>query len=113
MSTIKRRLKIKVLILLVLSFFSVQANAAGYVGNGAVKFIQNAYGGWIFSTDGADSNPDECAKNIIILNGNHAQYKELYSFLLSSFMAGKKINVYVNGCHSAGYKLLSFVYATP
>lgn len=106
-------MKVRMLSFLALMFLSAQIDAADYVGNGAIKFIQNAYGGWIFSTDGANANPDGCAKDIIILNGNHAQYKELYSFLLSSFMAGKKINVYVNGCHSAGYKLLSFIYAVP
>jgi len=86
------------------------ANAKGYLGNGEISVMQNAYGGWILSVNGDNNNPDGCSKTNVILENTHDQYKELYSMLLSSYVANKKININVNGCHSDGYKKLDFVY---
>ncbi len=84
--------------------------AAGYVGEGTIAFMQNAYGGWIMTTNGLNTNPDNCSINIVMLAQTYSQYKEVYSFLLSAYIAQKKVNIYVDGCHTAGYKLFSFVY---
>src|SRR5712691_10720487 len=86
-----------------------QGYAEGYAGPGTIAFIQNAYGQWILVTNGANSNPDNCSVNIVMLEQTHPQYKELYALLLGTFLAQKNVNIYVSGCHSAGYKLLSFV----
>lgn len=87
------------------------AFSAGYVGDGTVHFMQNAYGGWIFSTNGSDDNPDQCLNNTVILESSHQQYKEIYSFLLAAYTSGKEVNIYVNGCNTAGYKKLDFIFS--
>lgn len=87
-------------ILFTLAIILLSANtfAAGYVGNGTIKMMQNAYGGWIMHTNGAANNPDVCAKNTIILSSSYGpQYKEVYSFLLSAYTAVKPVQIYVNG----------------
>ena len=96
----------------ILVTFSSTATAGDYLEVGKVTFMQNAYGGWLIRTEGATSNPDNCSKDTVILEGAHSQYKEIYSFLLSSYMANRKVRLYVNGCHSAGYMKLSFLYSS-
>jgi len=72
--------------------------------------MQSAYGGWILRTSGPQSNPDSCADGtMIILPPDHTQYKELFAVLLAARTAGETISIYVNGCHAAGYKVMSFI----
>ena len=84
-------------------------HADGYAGPGTITYLQNGYGQWILVTNGANSNPDNCSVNIVMLDRAHPQYKELYALLLGAYLAQKTVNIYVSSCHSAGYKLLSFV----
>ena len=92
--------------------FSMSALSGGYVGWGAVSYMQSAYGGWLLQFQGAVNNPDNCSQGeYVILLPTHPQYKELYTFLLAAHLTKEQLTVYVDGCHSAGYKLLSFVAA--
>jgi hypothetical protein len=102
---------LKVLTLSVVLFYSASIHAGDYVGKGTISVMQNAYGGWILKTNGTANNPDGCSKNIVILEGTHDQYKEVYGLLLSAYTAAKKVNIFVDGCHANGYKKLSFVYS--
>ena len=86
--------------------------AAGYTGSGTIGMMQSAYGGWLLATNGPASNPDTCSNNYVLLLPSHPQYKELTAFLLAAYVASKPVNVYVDGCHSAGYKIFSFVFST-
>lgn len=70
--------------------------------------MQNSYGGWIVLAAGSP-NPDSCALAHVLLPPTHSQYKELTAFLFAAYTTGKPVNIYVEGCHSAGYKQLSFV----
>ena len=89
--------------------FTSNANE-NYLGSGEITNFQNAYGGWIFGTSGANNNPHGCSKSSVILESSHSQYKEIYSLLLSAYLSRKIVNINVSGCHEAGYKKLSFVY---
>jgi|SRR5882724_9535945 len=87
-----------------------QSRAEGYIGGGTITYLQNAYATeWILFTDGTNLNPDNCSQNLVMLQRAHLQFKELYALLLAAFLTQKKVSIYVSGCHSAGYKLLSFV----
>jgi len=92
--------------------FSSEAYCAGYVGTGTIRYLQNAYTGWIIITNGTAENPDACSKNIIYIDSNASQFKDIFSFLLTAYTAAKPVNIYVNGCNPQGYKLFSFVGST-
>ena len=92
--------------------YSTTILAGGYVGDGTIRMMQNAYGSWILITNGAEDNPDDCSKNTVILEKSLAQYEEVYGFLLSAYLAAKPVNIYVNGCDANGYKKFAFVYSS-
>jgi len=94
----------------VLAMWSISAVAGGYLGTGKTIYMQNAYGGWILKTNGTNTNPDGCSKDNTILEPTHGQYKELYSLILSAYMANRNVRFYVDGCHYAGYMKLNFLY---
>lgn len=85
-------------------------HAGEYLGTGEITTMQNAYGGWIMNTNGANNNPDNCTKTHAILESSHNQYEELYSLLLTAYTAKKQVNINVSGCHNNGYKIISFVH---
>lgn len=96
---------------MVLTFnFSSPAVASGYTNNGTIKYMQQAYGGWLFSLTGSNSNPDQCQHNKILLTGTSPQFDQIYSMLLAAYLAKKPVNIYVSGCHSAGYKQFNFIF---
>lgn len=100
------------LIFITLALCCGSSFAADYVGMGKINMMQNAYNGWIVKTTGLALNPSMCSKNVIMLDGNHPQYKEIYSFLLTAYTAAKDVNITVDGCDANGYKKLTMVYST-
>ena len=103
----------KKLIFVVLLYFSstYSAWAAGHIGVGQVQNMQSAYGGWLLFMSGTNANPDSCPVNIAILDPSFVpqQYKEYVALFMSAQIAKTPINIFVAGCHGAGYKLLYFV----
>lgn len=83
---------------------------SGQSGEGKIKTLQNAYGGWIFSIDGSNNNPESCSKPTMKLDSTHAQYKEIYSLILSAYTMGKPVVIFTNGCDANGYNVVSMVY---
>ena len=85
------------------------------MGPGQVAYLQSAYGGWLIFMSGIPSpnpNPDSCPVNSgILLDPTAPQYKEHLALLMSAQIAKTPVNIFVAGCHSAGYKLLYFVLA--
>lgn len=86
--------------------------SAATSGSGVIRMLQSAYGGWIFSIDHTNNNPESCTKPTMILQPTHAQYKEIYSLLLTAYVTGKPIIVFTNGCDSNGYNVVSMIYSS-
>ena len=104
--------KIKLILAFAISLlFSVNAQAGGgYTGNGQIEFMQSAYGGWIMRLSAANSNPDGCSKDNILLLPSHHSYEEIYAMLLVAYSSGNEINVHVSGCADSGHKIFNFIF---
>ncbi|MEW6995094.1 hypothetical protein AADZ84_12600 [Colwelliaceae bacterium MEBiC 14330] len=82
-------------------------------GSGKIKTLQNAYGGWIFSIDHSNNNPETCKKAAFKLDPSiGGQYKEVYSLLLSAYSVSKPVVIFTNGCDSNGYNKFSGIYTS-
>ncbi len=80
--------------------------------SGKITTLMNAYGGWIFNAQMDQGNPDSCAKATFILPSDHAQYDELYSFLLTAYTTGQPITIYTGGCDINGYIVVTNFYSS-
>lgn len=98
------------LILLILTSLSFNAHAA-QSGNGNVATLHSAYGGWLFRIDSANNNPESCTKDQFLLQGNHSQYEQIFSFLLAAHVAAKPVVVFTNGCDANGYNIVAGIYS--
>jgi hypothetical protein len=105
--------KLAAIALMYLSCIYGALASGGYMGAGQVAYMQSAYGGWLIFMSGIPNpnpNPDGCSNNWgIFLDPGAPQYKEHLALLMSAQIAKTPINIYVAGCHGAGYKLLYFV----
>ncbi len=102
----------KLLTMVIALFFSTSTYAA-QSGDGKIKTLQSAYGGWIFSIDHSNNNPDSCTKASFKLDPSIGeQYKEIYSLILSAYTTGKPVTIFTSGCDSNGYNKLSMIYTS-
>jgi hypothetical protein len=103
------------LILVALMYFCSSHTAwasGGLMGSGQIQNMQSAYGGWLIFMTGTNANPDGCPTNIPLLIPSGPQetnYKELFAVFWSAQLTKTQVNIYVAGCHPAGYKLVYFL----
>ncbi|MEY8213230.1 MAG: hypothetical protein RPR97_01965, partial [Colwellia sp.] len=57
-----------------------------------------------FMIYGEFGNPGGCTiSDRVYVKSDHPQYKEIYSMVLAAYMAGKRVQPYVNDCLTAGW----------
>jgi len=58
----------------------------------------------VFLIYGQFGNAGQCSiADKVYVRINHPQYKELYSTVLAAYMAGKRIQPYINDCITVGW----------
>ena len=91
----------KYLIFLTFAFFCQVSSADESIPAGDINtiyFYLGHTGALIKHTTMID--PDSCGrKDFYILPDTHSHFKEIYSLLLSSQMANKKVSFTISGCH--------------
>ena len=87
------------LITILLLSFPLISYAVGLTGKAIPTRVDIERGNG-FMVYGSFGNVDGCsvADRFYVQNG-HPQYKEIYSTVLAAFMAGKKIQAYIDGCN--------------
>ena len=98
------------LIFVLMAFVSVPG-FAGVTGSGTIKYLQNAYGGWVFAVNATSNNPENCSKSSMILV-NHSQQKEIYSLILAAYTTAKPAIFYTSGCDSNGYNIVTGIFTS-
>ncbi len=84
---------------------------AGQTGEGPIKNLLSAYGGWLFAIDHTNNNPESCSKSSIILLG-HSQQDQIFSLILTAYTTGKSVVIYTSGCDSNGYNIATGIYTS-
>jgi hypothetical protein len=100
-------------IVLVLFLLIPIVATAGQSGNGNLRTLQSAYGGWIFSIDATANNPETCSKPAFKLDPSIGDsYEQIFSLLLSAYVSNKPVTIFTNGCDTNGYNKLSMIYTS-
>jgi len=93
-----------------LIFAVSQSFASGYVGNKEIVVMTTAYDSVLLNFD-SPGNPDGCSQPNVILEPSHVRFDEMYAILLTAYTTGRKVNIFVSGCDSVGFKKAHFVRA--
>lgn len=102
---------VKALFMVYLGAHSLTVSAAGSIASGHITMMmlyEGHTGVLLKHTNLAD--PDSCGRNdYFILPDTYPHFSEAYSLLLASYMADKKINFTVSGCHQ-GIPAIKHIY---
>ena len=98
--------KIQITLLGITLFLTGQAYAGGYLGSQEITVLSTAYNEVIVNMANP-GNPDGCSQPNAILLSTHIRYDEIYAIILTAYTTGKKINIFVSGCNSLGFKQIS------
>jgi hypothetical protein len=86
---------------------------AGQSGNGNLRTLQSAYGGWIFSIDATTNNPESCSKAAFKLDPSIGEsYDQIFSLILSAYVSKNPITIFTDGCDANGYNKLNMIYTS-
>lgn len=90
---------------------TMPSHAAVTAGQGKIKSLMNAYGGWLLSVDSENNNPLNCSKATFLLEPSHSQYSELTTYIMAAYTTGKPVIFYLKECNTNGYSIVTNIYS--
>ena len=75
------------------------SHAGGWSGSSVISSVGVSAGYIIVPGDHDPGNPDFCEKGLpLVVDNERADYSEIYALLVASFLQGKQVDIYVQGC---------------
>ncbi|WP_179957851.1 hypothetical protein [Exilibacterium tricleocarpae] len=102
-------------LLMFIGLYSTVVVSGGYTGPFEVVRFSSLGGSGIFEIYGNWTNVDQCSNASKFIVGGHSSDNEMsqkakYSTILGAYMAGKTVELYVDGCNVHGQPNVKGIY---